>query len=89
MSREYVQATMAQDVKDGGIEEITIEGWVNYEVDINYGADADGNRGSRRTVVEDVEDIKGYDVLNDEIKLSVDQLIAASEILANKFLEGG
>ena len=35
-----------------------ISGWVVYDVDKNYGADADGNRGTSRTFIDD------YDIIN-------------------------
>lgn len=70
-----------------GESEITIDGYVHYEVDFNYGADADGNRGHKTIFVEDVTDISGYDDDLNKVALTQEDKERASEILTQEFLE--
>lgn len=78
-----MEITRGEDVK-----EIIIDGYVEYEVDTNYGADADGNRGEKRTIITDVIDIEAWTEGLEDFDLSEEETIKAGEILARKFLQG-
>lgn len=67
--------------------ELRIDGYVHYHVDNNYGADADGKRGEKRTIVEDVTTIQAYDADLNDVPLSPEDLNRAAEILTREFLE--
>ena len=69
------------------MDEITIDGYVHYEVDFNYGADADGNRGHKTIFVEDVTEISAYDDTLNKVELTEEQKERAGEILTQEFLE--
>lgn len=80
--RQVVSGTM--EVND---VELTIDGYVVYHSDNNYGADADGNRGEKRTIIDDVVGITAYNRDMDDVKLSTEQLEQAATILTREFLE--
>ena len=84
--KEYVTASLmlTRDVEF----EVTIEGLVHYEVDSAYGADADGNRGTSMTYVTEVTDIVAGDEDNKEYELNDGEIIEATGMLSNKFMEG-
>ncbi len=68
--------------------EVTVEGMVEYEIDRNYGADRDGNRGECRVFVTGVTDITAFDpYLNTGCSLSKDEELQASDVLKDKFIE--
>ena len=66
-----------------------VEGDVHYHVDRHYGADADGNRATRKTFVESVDHVVAYDDEGGEVALSKEQAEEAADLLVNKFMEGG
>lgn len=68
--------------------EIYIDGSVKYNVDVNYGADADGNRGSRKVNVEEVEDVMAFNADGESVYINPKEEEQAKQILADKFLEG-
>lgn len=67
---------------------INIDGYVHYHVEMNYGEDADGNRGEKRIFVDDVTNIQAYTEGLDIIVLTNEDKERASEKLAREFLEG-
>jgi hypothetical protein len=67
---------------------VTIDGYVEYTIDRDYGSDADGNRGMSRTIVEDVTDIAAYDEELGPIALTKEDTEKAGDVLIRKFLEG-
>lgn len=85
--REVISSTMMVD-RDHGSVEINIEGWVEYHIERDYGADADGNRGVKRVFVDDIDDIMAYDSSGENIELTDSEKEAAVEILVRRFLEG-
>ena len=85
--KELVSSNMMIGEGDN-IDEVNIDGYVEYTVDTRYGEDADGNRGVSRTEVEDVTDICAFKANGEEIFLDGKQLQKASDILTRKFLEG-
>lgn len=80
-SKETVSATMEID----GIE-IDVEGVVEYYIDNNWGADADGNRGSTRIFIDEIDNIRAFSE-SEEIALSENDYEMAIEILSDKFFE--
>ena len=66
----------------------TIDGYVSYSIDKSYGEDADGNRATIRTFVEEVNQIGCYDFEGDEIELDESEKEEAETILTEKFLKG-
>ncbi len=77
--------TTEMELEDG--TNISIQGYVHYLLDNNYGADADGNRVGTVTEVEEVTEIKAYDDDLKEIELSEEDIERATEILTREFLE--
>ena len=89
MKREIVTARLVIENNDGEIDqELTVDGYVHYYVDTNYGADADGKHGYKKTIVEDVTNVAAQDVYGEDVKLSDKDLDLAKEALTTKFLEG-
>ena len=71
-----------------GDEEVVIDGYVHYHTEAKWGADADGNRGVKRTFVDDVTNINIYSYEGDDVKFTADDENRAADILGTKFLEG-
>jgi hypothetical protein len=69
--------------------EYTVDGYASFYEDRNYGADADGNRGTCRTVVTDITDIGVYgsDFENIYHKLTDAEKDRCAAALTRKFLE--
>ena len=85
--KELMTAKMEIYVDAETFHEIAIEGYVNYSVDRNYGADADGNRGSVLKEVDDVTNLSAYNEDGDYVELNESQKDRACEILTRSFLE--
>ena len=66
--------------------EISIDGYVVYSVDHNYGADADGNRGVKKIFVEDIKNLSACTVDGEDFSLTQSEYDEAAEILADSFL---
>ena len=79
--KELITARM--DLDDNNV---TIDGYVHYHIEIDYGSDADGNRGQKRVFVDDVTGISCY-IGDRDIKLSEEDEDKAADILTRKFLE--
>ena len=69
-------------------EEVGVEGNVEYHTEIDYGSDADGNRGCRTIIIDDVSDIMAFDPDGGTVELNKQDLSLASDNLAQSFLEG-
>lgn len=82
MKCEIVTTTMLL-----GDIEVTIDGRVHYYTDVAYGADVDGNRGVKRTFVDEVTDIAAYDALLGPVALTDKDKDQAANVLTIKFLE--
>lgn len=78
---------MVTDIEIENEKYIRVDGYVHYHKDINFGSDADGNRGETRTIVDEVTSVQGYDENDDEIQLNEKTLYRAEQALARKFLE--
>ena len=74
--------------RDGGYEKVDAVGIVSFFVDTRYGADAYGNRGERRTIVDEVLDINVWDILCNELRITAKEEEYIAEQLTIKFLEG-
>jgi hypothetical protein len=74
--------------RNGSEQEIIVDGYVIWNEDTRYGADADGNRGVKRIAVYEVQDIFAHDDNDDEIKLTESEIERAAEKIKIKFLEG-
>ncbi len=83
MNKELVSAIM--DLGTG--EEVNIEGYVYSHVESDFGEDADGGRGVRRTFVDDVREVAAYKD-GEQIALDMDDQERAEEILTRTFIEG-
>jgi len=86
-----ITSTEINIVRGGQEIEVCVDGYVEYVVDRNYGADADGNRAVKKVVVTDVKDVTSYydgEEFGGEIKLTDSELKQAESALAEKFLEG-
>jgi hypothetical protein len=72
-----------------GIEtEVFIDGWVLFTTDTRWGEDADGNRGTAWTLVDDVEGVSAVDIFSNPIDLTAEQMEMAKQNLADAFLTG-
>ena len=83
MSQSYEMAKLHL-----GSTTINVEGYVNYSIDKSYGEDADGNRGSVKTIVHNVDYIGACYEDGEEVVLGKVEREMACDRLANKFLEG-
>lgn len=89
MDRTLVTTSTMMEINGEEIE-VNVDGYVQYSVDTQYGADADGKRGIKRTVVDDVENIGVYDPLSfDDIydSLNDNNKEKASDAIVEAFLE--
>lgn len=87
MMRDFVSSEMPV-VRNNDQFQVNIEGWAIYSVDTSYGEDADGNRGSLRKEVEDIEDLMCFESDGEDFFLKPDEIDRAKDILTHKFLEG-
>ena len=69
-------------------EEVYAEAWVYYIEDYNYGADADGGRGSKVVDIEAVNDLMIFDLDGHQIIATDQQMQQAREEICRKFLMG-
>ena len=67
-------------------DEYDVEGYVEYHEEKHWGADADGNRGTCKTIVDDVIDIVAYQD-GEDIELTKDEKQLIADRLTRKFLE--
>lgn len=68
--------------------DVNVEGYAVYSQDPDYGADADGNRATMRTNVEEIKDIQAFEIDGNEIELTQEEIERANMVLTDKFLEG-
>jgi hypothetical protein len=66
-----------------------VDGYVEYTEEIDYGADADGNRGSIRKFVQNVTELLAYDTKDDPVEMTEEEQQKASDALVRRFLNGG
>lgn len=83
MAKQLVTSTIVIDDC-----EYTVDGYVIYSVDDDYGSDADGNRGVIRTTVEEVQNVEVYDEEGTEVDLDKEEKEQAEQILIDKFKDG-
>lgn len=67
---------------------IYVEGYVEFHIECDYGADRDGNRGIKKVFVDDVHSVSASDYDGDEIILTLPEIESSSELLVIEFLEG-
>ena len=86
MSKDFIMTKMMITRKDL-LDEVQVEGYVEYHTEFDYGADADGNRGTRKTFVDDVHDVMATDSDEDDFSLTDEERSEAEELLTLKFME--
>ncbi len=86
MKKSPESATM-EIVRNNLDQDVTIDGYVWYHIDTAYGADADGGRGCKKTIIDDVTDVIAEDELGESIELTKEEQDKAMVILGNKFME--
>jgi len=64
-----------------------IDGYIIYNVDKNYGEDADGKRGIKKIFVEDIQNLQAFTKDGEDLFLTQEEYDNACEILTRKFLE--
>ena len=70
-------------------DEVNVTGIVEYHVEVDYASDADGYRGERRIIVDNVGSVVAYNLDGGDIALTPEQEDEAKETLENSFLESG
>lgn len=85
--RKYISTEVELEVEDG-LQWFNVDGYVHYSEDINYGADADGNRGIKVTSIDDIEGIQAHDKTGNEFKLEGKNLTEAIQYIEEKFFQG-
>lgn len=85
--REVISVNMIIDRNDGDVE-VYVDGQVKYHEETSYGSDADGNRGMRKTIIDDVTEVMAFDTDGGTVDLTEDEIENAKESIANNFLEG-
>lgn len=78
--------TRTEIERGGSLIPVDVMGIVKYKIDRRYGADADGNRGESRTIIDEVVDIHGWDDDVNEMALNNKEEDFVANILINKFL---
>lgn len=68
-------------------QDVTVEGWVWYHIENNWGSDADGNKGVKKSFIDDITEITAEDELGEAIELTKEETDRAMELLGNKFWE--
>jgi hypothetical protein len=82
MPREYVRCNFISDK----LGEVEVDGWVHYEIDRNYGEDADWHRGCLKFFITEVADVSAYDIeTDDEVELMPNEYELAAQELADHF----
>ncbi|NJO00330.1 MAG: hypothetical protein HC880_00440 [Bacteroidia bacterium] len=66
---------------------VDVTGLVEYTIERNYGADADGNRGCSKVIVQNVSNIKARDDQMNEVELNKLEEESAIDELVRNFLE--
>lgn len=87
MSEDLMTANM-MITRGDLLEEVQVEGYVEYHTEFAYGEDADGKRGTRKTFVDDVYDVMATDLDQDDFSLTDEERSEAEELLTLKFIEG-
>lgn len=85
--KDVIEATiiLGEDQK----VEIQVEGIVAYHVEPDYGSDADGNRGCRKHIIDDIYAVSGWDEFTeDEVILTNFEEEQAISAIRDAFLEG-
>jgi len=83
--RVLMQARAELD-RGGALIPVDVTGIVDYFVDTKYGADADGNRGEKRTIVDEVIKINAWDDDVHALELSSKEEDYIADVLTRKFL---
>jgi len=87
MKSKYINIDLEIETPELDLVKYSIYARIDYSVDSNYGADADGNRGEVRTIVDDVviiEVTENGKVVKTDI---IDELLIQARI-EEKFMEG-
>jgi len=69
-------------------EEVFVDGYVYFHTETNYGADADGNRGSRKIFIDDIQEVIATTHDGSHVHLSEEDKERAVEAITISFLEG-
>lgn len=85
--KKYISTDIELEV-EGGLQWINIDGYVYYAIDMNWGSDADGNRGEKRTIVSDIVGISAHDEFGRDFDLIGDNLTKVTKAIGEKFFEG-
>jgi len=80
-----IATTTIEIEEDNGLIEIQVEGYVIYSIEKSYGEDADGNRGTSKTIVDDVVELTAY-YNSDVIDLTDPQKQQAEDAIVKSFL---
>jgi len=83
--RVLMQARAELD-RGGALIPVDITGIVDYFVDTKYGEDADGNRGEKRTIVDEVVEINAWDDDVKALALTQKEEDFLADLLTKKFL---
>ena len=84
MGQEFIQTTMELDV-NGDLIPYEVEGWVCAHTE-NYGEDADGNRGEKRTFIDEVYNIVVIGE-NGPVELSKSGMEKAEQAIVDAFYD--
>lgn len=72
--------------RDGGFMPVEVIGIVQYSIDRNYGADADGNRGVFVVEINDIVGMSVWDENVNEVNITDNERDLLGEKLANRIL---
>ena len=86
MKVKLISSTMIIQRKEEDLE-IYVDGYVHYNKDLQFGEDADGRRGVSRILVEEVDCVMASTMEGVDIVLSEIEYEAASDLLAETFLQ--
>lgn len=85
--RQVVSGEIEMEMANGNVKDLNIEGFVHYHVDKYFGADADGNRGEVRTIIDDVIDVNVYDMDGNDVEITSPQRETVKAKLVTIFME--
>ena len=74
--------------RNGNKQIVSVDGYIGYFIDRDYGADADGHRGIKKVSIDGIDDLMAHSDTCETINLSPEEKARAEDILIRKFLEG-
>jgi hypothetical protein len=83
---KYIEQIETELPKDDGFIYVEVKGCIDYSIDRKFGSDADGNRGVKSTIINDVTGIQAIDSDANVLTLTQKEEDYLSDKLVRRFL---